>query len=201
MSEDKSNLDSYPQTIEIPKVFYADLTGSFLEKCVYCETSVLTSNAPYLIEKALKPYGSYDSYATLFEYAVCVGCTDKMKGMISNQSMTKIMDYFLKNMKAAVNGKNRYQEECFNVLDWISNCAINGIHISELSECQIYALCINDQMLFTEFPYMVSGQALDEVVDLLSAETLDELDRFKSEFVDGPSEFKELLDRGPKVFI
>lgn len=195
------NSDSYPTTIEIPKIFFSDLTDSPLENCIYCDVSLLINNSPYLIEKAIKPYGSFDSYATMFEYAVCVGCADKMKGMISKDSMTKMMDYFLKNMKAALNSQERYKDGNFDVFDWISNCAIHGTHISKLSECQLYALCVNDQMLFTEFPYMVSGRALDDVVDLLSAETLDELDRFKSEFVDGPSQFQELLDQGPKVFI
>lgn len=201
MSEDKKGADSYPKTIEIPKVFYSDLTGAPLENCVYCEAKVLKNNAPYVIEKAIKPHLGFDSYATIFEYAVCVGCADKMKGMISKQSMAKMMDYFVKKMKASINGQQRYKEKNFEVLDWISNCAIHGTHVSKVSECQIYALCVNGEMLFTEFPYMVSGSALDEVVNLLSAETLDELDRFKSEFVDGPSQFQELLDQGPKVFI
>ncbi|MGL1888870.1 MAG: hypothetical protein OCD76_20325 [Reichenbachiella sp.] len=200
MENKEEGQDAYPVRIDIPKIFYSDLTGGPITNCIYCEKELLKANSPYVIEKALKPYDGYKSYSTIFEYAVCLPCADQMKSMISQKSMVSMMDFFIKNMKAQSNAKSKYGEENFEVMDWISNCAITDKHITTLSECQLYALCQNDQLMFTEFPYMVSGQALDEVVDLLSAETLDELNDFKDKVV-GPSEFQDLLTKGPKVLL
>ena len=79
---------------------------------------------------------------------------------------------------------------------------IEDEEVNEEGECQLYALCQGDQMLYQEFAYMIRTEALDEMMDLLSAETLRQLDDFKDDLIDGPSEFKELLKKGgPKVLL
>ncbi|MCV9385868.1 hypothetical protein [Reichenbachiella ulvae] len=187
--------------VDIPKIFRCDFTGAYFDKCIKCESDLMRGDRPYIIEKALKPYGSYDSYSTLFEYAMCMNCAESMKTMMSKDSMAKLMEFFAQNMDL---NKHRHQmNEAYplQAYKWIENCIVSGKAVSEVSECQIYAACVGDQLVFSEFPYMVAGSVLDQMVELLSAETKDELDGFKDEYVDGPSEFQDLLQSGPKVFI
>ena len=139
--------------------------------------------------------------STIFEYAICMPCTHQMKNMISAKSMQRIMKYFSANLDLVGRQELILKGDYSSVNPWIEQCMVKGINISEISECQIYAQCNGENLIFGEFPYMVSGVALDEVVELLSAETLDDLERFKNEHVDGPSEFQDLLQSGPKVFI
>lgn len=190
-----------PALIEIPKIFFSDLTGTPINKCISCECDLLVEGTQYLIEKAIKPYKGHDSYSTIFEYAICMPCTHKMKNMISSKSMQRIMKYFQANLDVVGRQELMLKGDYSSVNPWIEQCMVKGINISEISECQIYAQCNGENLMFGEFPYMVSGVALDEVVELLSAETLDDLERFKNEHVDGPSEFQDLLQSGPKVFI
>lgn len=187
------------KTVDIPKIFKCDLTGAHFQCCIQCEYELMLGDRPYLIEKAIKPYGGYDSYATIFEYAVCVDCAQQMKGMLSAESMQKLMEYF--QQKVDFNGHRQamMEQNPDDPMKWIAHCMVTGKPVSELIECQIYASCLGDQLVFSEFPYMISGGVLDEIVGLLSAETLDELNDFKDTV--GPSEFQDLLQSGPKVFI
>ncbi len=188
--------------VPLPKLFYSDLTGAPLEKCISCECKLLEGDVPYMVEKALKPYQGYRSYSTLFEYAMCMDCVHQMRSVISRESAEKITAYFSQNVDFGYRQKILQAAKGDVPLDyWVDRCMVKGTGIQHLSECQVYAQCIGDQLILGEAPYMVSGQALDEVVELLSPQTRDELDRFKDTVVDGPSEFQDLLQSGPKVFL
>lgn len=200
MSNEQNLGGSFSELIEIPKLFYSDLTGAPIERCISCECNLLEPGTPYMIEKALKPYNGYQAYSTIFEYAICFTCMGAMKNIISAKSRENITAYFSQNMDPSFR-KDILQQNPLKVEPWVERCMIKGLPINELNECQVYAQCQGNQMVVGDFPYMVSGVALDEVVDLLSPETLDDLERFKNEFVDGPSEFQDLLKSGPKVFI
>lgn len=187
--------------IEIPKVFFSDLTGSMMTSCISCECDLIGTNIPYLIEKALKPYNGYQSYSTVFEYAICMSCAEAMKNTISSLSKQKINQYFVENIDFEERRRVLFESESTDYQTRLNHCMLKGMDAKELGELQIYAQCVGDKMVIGEFPYMVSGIALDEVVNLLSSQTLDDLDRFKNEIVDGPSEFQDLLQGGPRVFI
>jgi len=185
---------------EIPKLFYSDLTGVPMEKCISCEINLIHNEINYVIEKALKTHHGYKSYATIFEYAMCLTCVDKLKGNISAKSLQRIHQYFvqyidLKRFDISLEDNDISKIECR-----MEKCMVNGKYVEELKECQIYAQCVGDKMIVREFPYMMSGQAMDDVVALLSSETLDDLNKLKDELI-GPSEFQDLLKSGPKVFI
>ena len=197
----QENQSSSSLSIDIPKVFYSDLTGTLMNKCISCECDLLKSGIPYIIEKALKPYKGYTSYSTIFEYAICMPCANNMKSLISAHSMENITQYFTQNFDPENTRRNLSTNDNIEVENWLSQCIIKDTSITDLGECQIYGQCKGDQMLLGHFPYMVGGVALDEMIDLLSAETLDDLNRFKNEIVDGPSEFQDLLQSGPKVFL
>lgn len=186
---------------EIPKVFNSDLTGAPFNHCISCDKKILDDNSPYVIEKALKTYGSLNSYSTIFEYAMCMPCVNNLKGNISELSMQRMNEYFMQNVNFQKKMSQMENLSEDTIIERLNSCLVNDLPVSEINECQVYAYCIGDKLIVQEFPYMVSGQALDEIVELLSPETLDDLDRLKNELVGGPSEFQDLLQSGPKVFI
>jgi len=184
----------------IPKLFYDDLTGVPMHQCISCECELLDSQVPYMIEKALKPYDGFRSYSTVFEYAMCMNCMKGYQDNISQKSMQRIQEYFATQLDLQ-NRKDLIANKSYSDLNlWVNNCFIKGLEVKNIGECQIYAQCIGDQLVMAEFPYMISGAALDEVVDLLSPETLDEFDRLKDELI-GPPAFQDLLKGGPKVLL
>lgn len=186
---------------EIPKVFYSDLTGAPFQKCTLCECQLAHSDEDYVIEKAIKPYDGYNTYATIFEYAMCISCIDTMKSIISKESAQKMDAYFKEKMDMSDRKKLMEKDERVEVLDLINNCAITGDDVKDIPECQIYAQCHGDFLVVHDLPYMIGFKALDEMMQLLSAKTLDDLNNFQSTLTDGPPELEELFKSGPRVFI
>lgn len=184
----------------IPKLFFDDLTGAMMTHCISCEQDLLNHEVPYFIEKAIKPQLGYEVYATIFEYAMCVNCMQQHKSKISASSMANINKYFQEQIDLS---RRQYLvvNELFDDLNlWLEYCVATDKHIKSIGECQIYAQCIGDQLVMGECPYMISGEALDAVVGLLSAETIDGFNKLKDELV-GPSEFQDLLQGGPRVLL
>ena len=172
-----------------------------MDHCISCEKELIKSNAPYVIEKAIKPFEGFRAHSTVFEYAMCLQCAEKMRTKISTKSAQAINQYFSKNIDFIGRYELDVEQAQFSIEPWMDKCLVKGKNIRELGECQIYAQCQGDRLIIQEFPYMVSGQAIEEVMELISAETKDEFDRMKDELIDGPSEFQDLLQGGPRVFI
>ncbi|MEP4095617.1 hypothetical protein [Reichenbachiella sp.] len=186
--------------VQIPKLFYADITGAPMDKCISCECNLLDGNVPYMIEKALKPYDGLRSYSTIFEYAMCMDCMTGYQSKISSQSMQSINEYFASHIDIEGRKKLITNESYTDLAPWVNRCVVKNLEAEDLAECQIYGQCLGDQLVMGDYPYMLSGVAMDEVVELLSPETLDEFGRLQEELI-GPSEFQDLLKGGPKVFI
>ena len=187
------------QRVDIPKIYKSDLTGSLFDHCIHCERELLNGEVPYIIEKALKPYQGFKSYSTIFEYAMCLPCAVGLRSKISTESMARINEYFATNINLVERARTTSNAQ--EVEEYISHCMIKGAHIESMGECQIYAQCIGDQMLLGDFPYMLGSEVLEEVMGLLSAETLEQFNDLKDQLLDGPSEFHDLLQGGPKVLI
>ena len=196
--EDKSNKPENHR--RIPKLFFDDLTGAPMQRCISCELKLLEAQTPYFIEKAIKPQLGYKTYATVFEYAMCLPCMNQHKGKISQSSLANINQYFFDNIDIT-SRQYLIANELYDDLGlWMDHCLITEKHITAIGECQVYAQCLGDQMVMGDYPYMISGEALDEVVNLLSDETIDEFNKLKDELV-GPSEFQDLLKGGPRVLL
>jgi hypothetical protein len=80
--------------------------------------------------------------------------------------------------------------------DWLDACIVHGTAPEEMDEYQILGHCVGDEMLVTHLPLMIGSAAMDEVAQLLSNETLDELGGFRDEYFGLPPELKRDLS-GP----
>ena len=113
-----------PNHKPIPKLFHDDLTGAPMRLCISCECDLLIGDVPYMIEKAIKPYNGLKSYATIFEYAMCMKCMDGLKDKISKSSMQNINAYFTSNIDLKQRRDlivNQYFDE-YEL--WVSNCMV-----------------------------------------------------------------------------
>jgi hypothetical protein len=84
---------------------------------------------------------------------------------------------------------------------WLQNCIVKNKSIDEVEEFQIMTLCEGGDMLFYHAPYMICGEAMDEVMDLLSKKTLDIIDDLMIDIVDIPPEMKELFKTRKPILI
>ena len=193
MSKKIPEIDFIPRIIQIPEVFYSTATGDKFYACTMCGTELIENNHSYIIEKIIKNYPENNTKDTIAEYALCIKCIEKLREGFSEESLEKINNYMLGHTDLSVRRKQLVENNMLDVNAWLSNCIVNDKKINELSEYQIMCQCQGDFMLFTFMPYMLSCHAAEEMQELLSKKTRDELDRFYTENLGMPPELKELF--------
>ncbi|RMH70637.1 MAG: hypothetical protein D6675_08710 [Gemmatimonadetes bacterium] len=187
--------------IEIPHQFYSDLTEKPFTHCIECGQPLGEPGIQYIIEKAIKNYPGQQMTDTLFEYAMCLDCYWEMAQSLSQLSQERIAAYFEQRVDLVLRRQQLAQLGFERIEPWISNCVITGKPASETSEYQIIGQFDGPHLLYTYLPFMISGDVMEDVAKLLSAETRRELDNFGERHFGPPPEVKKILNRGPLVMI
>ncbi|MBI1183996.1 hypothetical protein GC194_06980 [bacterium] len=91
------------------------------------------------------------------------------------------------------------EKELENLYDeWFNTCLIKGSKRSDEEEYVVQGMFVGNKMLESHmYPHMLGAAAMEEIQELLSAETREEMDRIKDEFFVVPPEFADLF-RDPK---
>ena len=191
--------------VNIPGIFHSIESGEPFDRCMSCNCNLLEEGTQYVIEKAIKQYQDYNATDTIFEYAICMKCHSEFIKSYSDTSLANIQNYFLENIgenPQKEDLKKRLEEEGhFNIEDWTSHCIIKGTPINKLSEYQIGCHCIGDKMLVSGMPFVIGNKALDEISQLLSNKTIDQMNGFVDEFLGLPPDLKKLLPDSPVLII
>jgi hypothetical protein len=120
---------------------------------------------------------------------MCFDCLEKTRNSFSKDSRERLDRYFGERVDFEKR-LSELMEKCgMSTGRWLSRCLVKGTPKAKCSEYQIYGMFIDRDIVFTGFPYMLSGEVLDEVLDLLSAETSGVLDDLTSKLlgIDMPS--------------
>lgn len=197
---DFHNLDRGKEHREIPSIFYSDRDSKPFSHCISCEKYLLENGTLYVIEKAIKKYEKFKTTDTIFEYAMCLNCYYKVWESFSDISKTKMQDYFERNAKLDTKKETLLKRGALKMDDLLSRCIIKGTPIDEASEYQICCQCDGKNILFGHSLFMISGEAVDEIANLLSNKTLGEIDGFMGEFFSWPPELKR-SPRDQPVFV
>ncbi|MEN8249023.1 MAG: hypothetical protein ABFS32_08830 [Bacteroidota bacterium] len=189
------------QFVPIPKDFYAFDTDKPFTNCLVCQRELLTGEVDYFIEKAIRNYKDHEVSDIVYEYAICVHCAQDMNGQMSAESMQNIQDYFGRQPEflLKVYDHNAKWEE-LEEISLPDECVITMQPKSDLDEYMIYGHFRGDKMVKSSMPYLLSGQVMDEISDLLSNQTIDQLDGFMGEYFGGPPELEELWKPRRPVF-
>lgn len=200
----------FPERIPIPELFHSADTRAPLERCLICERPLLDTEEEYLIEKAMRQYPEYEVKEVIIEYALCLDCHAGMQNSISDASKHALETYFLENAdlhqrivslmaddsppdlevdEAGADLPGDSDEEPPDLEKWLDRCIIHGTPMDELEEFQLVGHCVGREMLLTHMPLVIGGPAMDEIIQVLSNETLDELGGFRDEYFGLPPEF------------
>ncbi len=188
---DIPELDNIREYVEIPPMFRSDLTGEPIDRCLVCERFLLDDGVQYLIEKAYKQRPQFHSREIIFEYAVCLDCHAEMRSSFSEESLVRIDAYFNRHVNLAKRRAQLLKTEGLNLERWVSSCVINGTPVEAMNEYQMLCQCDGKNLLFAYLPYTLGGEAMDELMQLLSNKTLDQLDGFVEQYFGLPPEFRE----------
>jgi hypothetical protein len=180
-------------TIEIPGQFYSDSEGKPFENCMVCNKFLLQEGTTYVVEKALKTYKDYDFYSTVYEYAICSDCYMKMQEKMSEESKMNLQQYYSKIISEKVSEPVFINVHEFNLNDWLSKCFFKGSSIKEMKEYQVVAQFNGSKMMLNMPPMVIGEEALNEMAELLSEKTIDEMNDFRDKFLSPPPDIEELI--------
>ncbi len=175
----------------IPPQFYSFDSGEPFKRCVECDRP-LDDDCEYMIEKAMKTYDGYSATDVIFDYAICMNCAMVIRQSFSEKSLEAIEKYF-SNVVPRPTTILLDNSGYFNIDECLGQCLITGKPQKELKEFQIYAYCKGNSLQRQVPPYMVSNEAVEDLLPLLSASTNDILDDFfKRHFSPDPSIFNPI---------
>jgi hypothetical protein len=198
----------YDKLPDIPQPFFNSETNQPFSNCLVCECNLMEESQPYAIERAIRHYPEMELKSVVFEYALCAKCIAQTENELSGDTKMSIMQYFAQNLDLASRpqwkpaeeeGENSdpVEEVPFDVNKWIDTCSVKGVPRSELYEYTLCARCIGGKIIPEVVPYMISGLAQDDIVDLFSNKSLGFLDDFTDKHFSGPPELKELFKGRP----
>lgn len=188
-----SDNNQTPAQVPIPKEFYSYATGKPFSTCVTCNTYLRLPGTQYMIEKAIIRYPNTQVTDVVFEYAMCLPCSEKMRQQLSAESLARIESYFKEHVNLASRQELLAKSGEPDPQEWIKTCLLKNTNIAEETEYQLIAHCNGTQMVVGLAPYMISGKAADELTELLSAKTKEVLDDFIDEHFGLPPELKALI--------
>ena len=79
--------------------------------------------------------------------------------------------------------------------DPLDECLLSGKHLQDMETYQVYAHCTGTQLSMNRGYYMLSDAVIEEIQELLSDKTRDELERFSDENLGVPPELKHLFNK------
>ncbi|NNC95819.1 MAG: hypothetical protein HKN92_09680 [Chitinophagales bacterium] len=177
---------------EIPEKFHSYESGKAFENCMICDKYLLDPGTRYMIEKAFKQYSGFQSKDVLFEFAICEDCGTSMRADLSKESLDNIQQYFFTNANRVID-MDEYEKNS-SVSDlFTQKCIIKNINKEDLTEFQMIAYCDGPNLSLSEPPLLISELAADEIQELISEQTRDELERFTDDLTGLPPELKELF--------
>jgi hypothetical protein len=184
--------------LQIPNLFHDSLSKAPFAKCQVCEKELIQSNSEYIIEKVFRKNTISNKMEILFEYAICYSCALNLTNSYSKESKENLQRYFMEAMhdKFEIAAQKQLNSE-IDIYDQLSTCAITGKHVSELDEYQIVGRFKGGFIRKDELPFLIGSGSMDDVSDLLSNETLDNMDDFTGKYLTGPPEFRDYF-KSPK---
>lgn len=183
---------------QIPSFFYSR-EGTPLSHCLVCERYLL-DDADYVIEKSFNRYPGVDTLDTVYEIAVCVNCLQKLMQEYSEESERRVQAYFRDNMDFTMHLKLA-QEGIRDAELYLSKCVVKGTPSSELSHFQVSAQCRGNELVFGKSPFLISGDAIDDLTELLSNETIDFMNDFRDTYFPPPTDLHPLFEKRDFVLV
>ena len=183
--------------VEIPEIFNSTATGKPFTTCADCDRDLIGNDLDYFIEKVVKHFPEYETNDIILEYAICLECHQKIRLSLSEKSIARVENYFSENVDIYKRMRALTGSETLDIKNWISHCMIKDIPKTELREYEIVGHFKGDRMTLSYLPGIISLQSMEEISELLSKKTKDELDGYMDRFTDIPPEFRELFTPRP----
>ncbi|HNV50098.1 MAG: hypothetical protein WBH71_06475 [Bacteroidales bacterium] len=178
----------------IPSLFYDSISNMPIERCQVCQKKIIETDAEYMIEKVFRRNPISGKMEVMFEFAICFSCALTFVNSYSAQSKENLQRYFAEHLEGRIT--HIFQKSItseIDIYDHLSTCAITGKKVTELEEYQIIGRFRGGFLKLDEPPFLIGANSMDDVADLLSNETIDNMDDFTGKYLTGPPEFRDFF--------
>ena len=190
-----------PRLMPLRAPFLSSETGAPFTNCISCGCALLEGDQAYLIERAVRQIPDLRAKEVVFEYAMCLSCYEALYTKLSAASLERIDAFFSEHVDYEGRARTLLAEPQVSLDPWLAQCMVDGTPRESLTEYQMVAYCIGSDIVLAHTPCLIGGPALEQVVDLLSNETLDELGGFADDHLGLPPELKKLMRPSDFVLI
>lgn len=166
--------------IPVPPDLWSFANEGPFERCSVCDCDLQEPGVVYLIEKA------FQGKEPIFEYAMCDACCVNLRNELSVKSLELINNYYDEHVDLAARRERLLEAHGLDHKPWLDQCVIKKRAIRPDEEYQICALCSDKDLLFTYMPVCISGEAVEDIVKLLSDETLGVVNDFMGQHFGAP---------------
>jgi len=194
-------MENQEYKIEIPEKFYSDAEGKPFEYCQVCGKFLLADGTSYVVEKAFKNYKGYDFNTTLFEYAICTDCHTQIQKSMSAESIQNLQQYYMRIVAEKSKQPMVINLNEFNLEEWTSKCFFTDDEVINMDEYQLVGQFNGSKMVMNMPPMVVGEAAMNQMSDLLSNQTIDEMNDFKSNFLGPDPQLEEIISGKKLIFI
>lgn len=184
-----------PRLVTVDPQFHSlELDGPFTH-CKVCETELVASNREYFVERIFR------GTEPIVEYAMCLECQRQLSSELSEESMQAIQRVF-----GEIDFDRRSEDIRDHLVDgsdsqsiapWLDRCLLTGKRRDACNAYQIGTLCLGAKMQLSVLPFMLSDEAVELIVGVISRRTRDKLEEFMGDRFGMPPEFCESPDFFP----
>lgn len=182
--------------MDIPSKFDNSILEKKFSNCSVCNSDLTSFDQEYLIEKAYKRFPNNLGEELLFEIAVCFDCAGRMKGELSKESLENIGAFF---QEKSFEQKQANPNADPSIL--LDQCLLSGKNLDDMQEYQVYAHCRGGQLADSHSYYMLSDEIIEQIQELLSDHTRDQLQKFSDDNIGMPPELKKLFSNGDLIIL
>ena len=192
-SDDQEEFELWPfvpRLAPIPTVFHSLADGPFT-RCMICERDLTEPSVRYLVERIFR------GKEPIVEYALCFECQEGMCSELSEESLQRIEQFYQQLDFEARVERLRPHAESQDVSPWLENCLVTDNHVDDCHGYQIMGVFQGPYVELSAIPMMLSSEAVEQILKLLSKKTRERLDDFMGDHFGMPPEFCEHPDFFP----
>jgi hypothetical protein len=89
----------------------------------------------------------------------------------------------------------------FDLDNWLSRCFFTGKDIKEMKEYQLVAQFNGNKMVMNMPPMVIGEKVIEDMAELLSNKTIDEMNGFRDKFLNPSPDIEELVFGKPLILI
>ena len=110
-----------------------------------------------------------------------------MVGELSENSLKLIRNYYEEHVQLDKRRERINEEFEGSVLPWVTRCVFTDKPVVEMDEYQILGMCQGEDLVLCDLPHAISGEAVEQIINLLSDKTKGILDDFTGKHFGAPT--------------